>query len=674
MTREGPAAADTLVVGELSSNRWAGAALLTLTAIFGLVAVGYSFDVGAGVRHVLNVGVYSNVMLAAGALCLARGFTASEERAAWILLGAAVIAWGAGNTVWQFTVAGLPNPPSPSYADIGFLSVYPLAYCAIVLLLRSRAGRLRPSVWLDGVIGGLAVAAFGSAVVFKTVLAGIGGSPAAVATNLAYPLADLTLIAMVVWALAVTGWRPGRAWSLIGAGLLVFSVSDCLYLYQTAVGTYTNGSPTDLGWIAGGLLLAWAAWQPRTDRIRPVGEGWPLLLAPVGFGLVGLGLLVYDHFRMLDALSLTLSCLTILAVIARLGLTYAENIRMLAVSSLEARTDVLTGLGNRRGLLIDLEAMLKSSRVDVVLALFDLNGFKEYNDAFGHLAGDALLSRLGGRLAGFVNGQGTAYRMGGDEFCVVLDGGSSSPGIAAAARTLSEHGEGFAITTAYGIVRIPAEAATPTDALRIADQRMYAEKASGRKSASEQSSSGLLSVLAERDPELGEHASRLAARAEAVARSLGLGREEVARARLAGALHDVGTIAFPDQILADAARRNEGERRLLPGHTLIGERILQAAPALSHIAAVVRSSQERFDGTGYPDGLAGELIPIAARIVSVCDAFETFVGASAYSGQREIAAVLESLRRRAGTEFDPLVVEALASVVVATAPGLVLVS
>ena len=218
-----------------------------------------------------------------------------------------------------------------------------------MLLLRSRAGHLRASLWLDGVIGGLAVAAVGTAVVFQAVLGATGGSRAAVATNLAYPLADLTLIALVVWALAVTGWRPGRTWGLVAAGLLVFSVSDCLYLYQTAVDSYTYGSPTDLGWLAGGLLLAWAAWQPPASGVSPAIEGWPLLIAPVLFGALGLGVLVYDHFHPVNLLSLVLATLAILGVIARMALTFAENMRMLVRSRKEARTDVLTGLGNRRG-------------------------------------------------------------------------------------------------------------------------------------------------------------------------------------------------------------------------------------------------------------------------------------------------------------------------------------
>ena len=176
-------------------------------------------------------------------------------------------------------------------------------------------------------MGGLAVAALGTAVVFEAVLHATGGSPAAVATNLAYPLADLTLIALVVWALAMTGWRPGRTWGFIAAGLLVFSVSDCLYLYETAVGSYVHGSVTDLGWLAGAVLLGWAAWQPDVRSGRARRDGFALLLAPVTFGLIGLGILVYDHVDRVNALPLALSCAAMVAVIARMALSFAENMR-----------------------------------------------------------------------------------------------------------------------------------------------------------------------------------------------------------------------------------------------------------------------------------------------------------------------------------------------------------
>src|SRR6266545_2036193 len=281
----------------MASSRAAAVALTAVTGLFLLCAADFTFHLSGGLTDFLNDWVYDNVMLAAGAVCIARGIIRRGDRLAWILIGTAVAAWGIGDTVWSLTIANDPSPPAPSVADIGFLAVYPLAYAAILLLLRSRAGTLRGSLWLDGVIGGLAVAALGTAVVFQAIMDTIGGSPAAVATNLAYPLADVTLIALVVWSLAVTGWRPDRTWAFLASGLLVFSISDCLYLYDTATDSYVEGGVTDLGWLAGGLLLAWAAWQPRRERAAAKLDGWGLLFAPVGFGLGALGVLVYDHVR-----------------------------------------------------------------------------------------------------------------------------------------------------------------------------------------------------------------------------------------------------------------------------------------------------------------------------------------------------------------------------------------
>src|ERR1051325_6876546 len=300
----------------LASSRAATAALLVITATFGVCAVEFTFHLSAGLTNVLNKWVYNDVMLAGGIACIVRGILYQRDRLAWILMGSAVASWGIGDIIWTFTIA-----------DAGFLAVYPPAYVGIFLLLRSRTGKLRTSLWLDGVIGGLAVASLGTAVVFQAVLGAIGGTPAAVATNLTYPLADLTLIALVVWALASTGWRPGRTWGLIAAGLLVFSISDCLYLYKTATSTYVYGSPTDLGWIAAGVFLAWAAWQPQQERVRERIEGWTLLLAPVAFGLIALGVLVYDHMHRVNALSLVLATAAILGVIARWALTFTRCMR-----------------------------------------------------------------------------------------------------------------------------------------------------------------------------------------------------------------------------------------------------------------------------------------------------------------------------------------------------------
>jgi len=646
----------------LPESRRAAGALVLITGAAAATALEFTLHLGPSVQHFVVYWLYNGLVLASGVACVAGGLSRPRGRAPWILIGAAVISWGVGNTIWTFAYVGLDSPPYPSIADVFWLALYPPVYVALLLLLHTRAGGIRRSLWLDGGIASLAVAATGTAVVFQAVLDATSGSKAAIATNLSYPLADLTMIAVVVWLLAVSGWRIGRGWGLIAAGLLVFAISDCLYLFPTALGSYVAGGPTDLGWLGGSVLLAWAAWQPAARPIRARLEGWAVLIAPVGFGLLALAVLVYDHFHAVNPLSLLLATGAVLAVIARLVLTFAENMRMLAGSRHEARTDVLTGLGNRRELLDDLGAALAHGSPSV-LALFDLNGFKQYNDSFGHPAGDVLLARLGEKLGRFVVGRGSAYRMGGDEFCLLCTEDVAAEALVqGAADALAEHGDGFAITSASGSVRLPAEASSPADALRLADQRMYADKRGGRPSASEQSSLVLLSALSECHPKLDEHVVGVASLAGALAVKLGLPEAEVARVRLAAALHDVGKMAIPAAILEKRGPLSGDEWKFVHRHTVIGARILQAAPALTQVADVVRSSHERFDGRGYPDGLAGTEIPLASRVIFVCDAFDAMTSERPYAAALTAEAALAELRRNAGSQFDPAAVAALAVV------------
>jgi two-component system, cell cycle response regulator len=189
---------------------------------------------------------------------------------------------------------------------------------------------------------------------------------------------------------------------------------------------------------------------------------------------------------------------------------------------------------------------------------------------------------------------------------------------------------------------------------------MYANKNGGRTSARGQSREVLLRALAERDPGLGEHISGVAALAEAVARRLGLDDEQIEHVRHAAELHDVGKMAIPDAILDKPAPLDPAEWEFIRRHTIIGERIVAAAPALRPVATLVRSSHERWDGTGYPDQLRGEEIPLGARIVAVCDAFDAMIANRPYRAGMETARAIEELRHCAGTQFDPAVVDAFA--------------
>jgi diguanylate cyclase (GGDEF)-like protein len=330
----------------------------------------------------------------------------------------------------------------------------------------------------------------------------------------------------------------------------------------------------------------------------------------------------------------------------------------------QALNDDLTGLPNRRKLQIDLEtAVLRAEGGERwVLLLCDLDGFKTYNDTFGHLEGDLLLGRSAAKLARVVAPHGIAYRLGGDEFCALLRVGEAElpPVLAECHAALRESGTGFDVQASIGCVVLAEEAANASNALRVADQRMYAEKNRRDASARQQLRDLILRVIAEQDPELSDHVNNVARLSAGVGRRLGFDDAQVAALVRAAELHDVGKVAIPDSILHKPGALDPGEWEFMRRHTLIGESILDTAPALAGLGLLVRSSHERYDGTGYPDGLRGDEIPLASRVIFVCDCFHAMTTERPYaSAMHEDDAVAE-LRRCAGTQFDPVVVDAFA--------------
>jgi len=209
------------------------------------------------------------VLVVAAGICLARGVFVARERAAWLLIGAGVTAWTLGEIYYTAVLWYDSSPPIPSPADAGYLLFPPLALTGMLVLVRRRA-HLRPALLVDGIAAALSVSALSAAIVFQAVLKHAEGEPVAVATSLAYPIADLVLLAVGVGALATTGWRLDRTWVLLAGGVLVFWFADSMYLVRTAEGVYESGGWFDLGWWLGLLLIAVAAWQRGpTHRRRP---------------------------------------------------------------------------------------------------------------------------------------------------------------------------------------------------------------------------------------------------------------------------------------------------------------------------------------------------------------------------------------------------------------------
>jgi two-component system, cell cycle response regulator len=383
---------------------------------------------------------------------------------------------------------------------------------------------------------------------------------------------------------------------------------------------------------------------------------------------------MYGHFEQVSTLSTWLSGATLLVVLVRMTLAFEENLGLLRRSQVEALVDPLTGLGNRRRLLRDLD-QVADGPLRRVLALFDLDGFKAYNDAFGHPAGDALLARLGHKLREAAEPYGRAYRLGGDEFCVLatLDRVAPDAVLVDTTSALWETGEGFSIGSSRGAIVLPDETSDPAEAIRIADQRMYAQKNTRPRSPRRQTIDVLLRTLHEREPGLGSHVQGVVHLALAMGRRLGLAAEDLDVVARGAELHDVGKMAVPDAILRKPGPLNEQEWAVMRTHTLIGERILAAAPALAPVATLVRSSHERWDGGGYPDKLAGEEIPLGARIIAVCDAFEAMVEDRPWRTPISAPQALAELRRCAGSQFDPRLVEVFAKEIYAEVvePGVI---
>jgi diguanylate cyclase (GGDEF)-like protein len=353
----------------------------------------------------------------------------------------------------------------------------------------------------------------------------------------------------------------------------------------------------------------------------------------------------------------------ILSLLVGFSIAFGHSVRARRRSHLEASTDGLTGLGNRRKLFADLEPAVTSlaGKKTITVGIFDLDGFKAYNDTFGHPAGDALLARLGHRLSTTAGGRGNAYRIGGDEFVLTTDSIHPQQLLAAAQAALTETGEGFSIGCSIGSTDIRV-GVTIDQALHIADQRLYTNKRTAHSERRSEVTDALLQVLAEQNQSLVTHLGHVAALAQATAISLGLPPEQVTLTRLAAELHDIGKAAIPAAILDKAGPLDPAERAFMQRHSLIGERIVAAAPTLEAIAPIVRSAHERPDGGGYPDGLELDEIPICSRIIAVVDAYDAMTSNRPYRHAIPTGEALAELRRHAGTQFDPGVVEAFAAV------------
>jgi diguanylate cyclase (GGDEF)-like protein len=388
-----------------------------------------------------------------------------------------------------------------------------------------------------------------------------------------------------------------------------------------------------------------------------------------------------------------------------LAISFYQRSTHRALSAMRlALTDPLTGLGNHRHFHERLQRELMHSeeeRTPLTLCFVDIDDFKKINDRFGHPSGDRVLSQVAGRL----RQGGEAFRLGGDEFALLLTDHDEGMALDAAGSIVERIGAleldhvGH-VTVSAGIATFPMQGHGRDELIRLADSALYWAKEHGKnrvrvyrpdlvelaelkrlaagpdKAARYRAAASLAKAVDARDTYTGSHSERVSELSARVAMRVGLDPEQVELTRLAASLHDLGKLAIPEEILRKAGVLTDSERLVLERHPQIGFRMLDSL-GVDPVADLVLHHHERWDGAGYPDGLAGDQIPLGARIIFVTDAYDAMTSDRIYRPKRSAHAALAELRRCAGTQFDPGIVAAfteelgVSSSVEAAAPVLV---
>jgi diguanylate cyclase (GGDEF)-like protein len=351
-----------------------------------------------------------------------------------------------------------------------------------------------------------------------------------------------------------------------------------------------------------------------------------------------------------------------------------------------ARTDALTGLGNPRAFDERFQEELDAAHLagtPVTLCLIDVDDFKRINDTYGHTVGDSVLAGIASRL----RGSGEAFRLGGDEFALLLPGADEAEGERVGEAVIERvvqatYEAGARPGLSVGITTFPKHAEDRKELLQLADHALYASKERGKnrvevyrpevrqlselrrlargpdRSARLNAAAALAHAVDARDTYTGSHSHSVGELAARIAKRMALDLEQIELTRLAGSLHDLGKLAIPEEILQKPGPLSAAERLVLKRHPEIGFRMLDSL-GIEPVATWVRHHHERWDGTGYPSGLAGQSIPLGARIIFVADAYDAMTSDRTYRSATSHAAAVGELERCSSSQFDPEVVEAL---------------
>jgi diguanylate cyclase (GGDEF)-like protein/putative nucleotidyltransferase with HDIG domain len=642
--------------------------------------------------------VPSGLALAVAAFTLALGVR-SQERPFWICLLLALLAFLVGDAyfAWHQTTAFQLGAVGSS--DVLTLCGYGLLIAALATWssLRRLGRRARTRALLDvvAVSAAVFVVLFGFAAV--PLQSSAGARAATLMVPMLFPLADTALAAAL--AMAVLGFKraPWTRWQVaVAVGVIALLIGDLVAFLGSAGAAHGVGGQvaqtSGLAWVVGYLALFVAGSLRLLDGGEREAASVVVPATPDGIGwreLAGLAVVVVAvPLMMLAAHEASLPSLIVLggagvvlsgAVIARIMLSGTEIARL----RVAVTVDEVTGSHNARyvrEMVSDRVAAATLAGDSVTLALVDLDGLDVINEALGRESGDRTLRELADIIA-HASRPDEMGRIDGGRFAAVFTGARSFDAYVSC-RTIVERaarapGVDAIASVSCGLAAYPAHAATAGELMDHADMAARAAARRGGGSVtvfdpdtmiqvqadSERTEhadpvrtlQSLAGVIDASDPDTRSHSANVSLLAAALGSRIGLDDEHVERLRVAGTLHDVGKVGIPEHVLHKAGGLSESEMGAIRSHPELGARMLQATEA-AEIAPWVLAHHERWDGAGYPDGVAGSAIPIAARIIAVADAYDAMTSTQPWRDAFSVEYALGQLADGAGAQFDPQLV------------------